>query len=151
MLVPGCFPEKRCLSAPWNSRGKERAHNWQLSFMQLLDAVRAFAWLARWFGCWLLQRWFPVCRLKHMSVVSLCVIVSSLTVLFGGNGFNSQHVTAIDPMAAGNLDRTQVTIRSVSELLTVRLFKPGRWIVDVERGWMYPIKHTDGLYIVLYV
>lgn len=57
-----------------------------------------------------------------MSVVSLCIIVSSLTVLSGGKRFNSQHVTAIDPAAAGNLDRTQVTIRSVSELLIVILF-----------------------------
>jgi len=74
-----------------------------------------------------------------MSVVSLCVIASSLTVSSGGNGFNSQHVTAIDPKAAGNLDRTQVTIRSVSELLTVlyslrrlyRLLERKDW--DVER------------------
>ncbi len=58
----------------------------------------------------------------HISVVSLCVIVSSLTVLSGGKWFNSQHVTAIDSTAAGNLDRTQASIRSISELLIVRLF-----------------------------
>jgi len=88
----------------------------------LLGLARALAWMLATANM-ISSR---LCKLKHMPVVSLCVIVSSLTVSSGGNGFNSQHVTAIDPKAAGNLDRTQVTIRSVSELLTVRLFKPGR-------------------------